>query len=287
LTDTNRPAQILLVAGAALGLAAAMWSALGVNEAVGKYGDAIAVVDGAPMARTTYAQAIAGLASARRNPLTEAEKRQVLERIIDEELLLRRALELGLAESDPTSRKALVNATLQFSLTDAAKLEPSDEVLRAFYAERPRLIAAQPLLTVRAAAFARGDVNIAPMRAAIDEGQSFDAAAKTADAEPIMLPSGPIPPAKIAEYAGASVRDAALSLGEGKTAGPIEIGGRAVFVHVALRRESPPPPFEEVREIVIEEWRKREAERNLADYLARLRAQARITYAGDAPKQAQ
>ena len=95
--------QYLLVAGAALGLGAAMWSALGVNEAVNKYGDAIAVVDGVPIPRAVYDTAVAGLASAKRNPLTETEKREALDRIIDEELLLRRAVELGLAESDPAS----------------------------------------------------------------------------------------------------------------------------------------------------------------------------------------
>lgn len=278
-------ATYLLIAGAVAGLGAAMWSALGVGDALTRHGDAIAVVDGTPIPRATYSAAIEGLASAKRNPLTDAEKREALERIIDEELLLRRALELGLAESDPASRKALVNAMLQFAVADAAKLEPSDDALRRFYAERPKLIAPQPLLTVRAVSFANTEsAKIASMRAAIDQGRGFDDAAKVVQGETILLPPGPIVPAKIAEYAGATVRDTALSLSTGETAGPIEIGRRIVFVHVAERNEMPPPPLEEVRDMVIEEWRKREAEAAFADYLARLRSQARITYTGDAPK---
>ena len=275
----------MLAAGAVLGLGLALWSALGVDNALTKYADAIATVDGAPIPRALYDGALEGLASAKRNPLTEAEKRQALDRIIDEELLLRRALELGLAESDPTSRKALVNAMLQFSVADAAKLKPSDDELRTFYAERPKLIAPLPLLTVRAVSFeSTEERKILAMKAAIDAGRGFDAGVKETAAELVLLPKGPVVPAKIAEYAGATIRDTALSLGKGETAGPIEIGRRHVFVHLAERSQAPPPPFEAVRDIIAEEWRKRASEQAFDDYVASLRAGARVSYAADAPK---
>ncbi len=275
----------MLAAGAVLGLGLALWSALGVDDALNKYADAIATVDGTPIPRPLYDGAIEGLASAKRNPLTEAEKREALDRIIDEELLLRRAVELGLAESDPTSRKALVNAMLQFSIADAAKLNPSDAELRAFYAERPRLIAPLPLLTVRAVSFESAEENrILAMKGAIDAGRGFDAGVKEASAELVLLPKGPVVPAKIAEYAGATIRDTALSLNKGQTAGPIEVGRRFVFVFVADRSEAPPPPFDAVRDVIVEEWRKRASEQAFDDYVAGLRASARLSYAADAPK---
>ncbi|MFM9863882.1 MAG: hypothetical protein ACKVRO_09775, partial [Micropepsaceae bacterium] len=171
----------LLIAAAALGLGAAMWSALGVSETVAKYDDAIAVVDGVPIPRSVYESAIEGLASAKRTPLTDEERREALNRIIDEELLLRRAMKLGLPESDPPSRKALVNAMLQLSVADAAKLEPTDEELRAFYTERPKLIAPQPLLTVRAASFDNTDgPRIQRLQAALAAGQAFEASVRAA-----------------------------------------------------------------------------------------------------------
>jgi parvulin-like peptidyl-prolyl isomerase len=256
-----------------------MWSALGVSETVASYGDAIAVVDGVPIPQSVYDTAIEGLASAKRNPLTDDERREALERIIDEELLLRRAMKLGLPESDPPSRKALVNAMLQLSVADAAKLEPSDDELRQFYADRPKLVAPQPLITVRAAAFDNTDAaRIQQLQKAIDAGQAFEASVRAAGGAPVLLPQGPVTPAKVAEYAGASVRDAALGLLPGKTA-PIEIGRRVVFVHLIDRIEAPPPPFEEVKAIVADEWRKRAAEKAFEDYLTSLRATARITYA--------
>jgi hypothetical protein len=277
-------AQILLIAGAAIGLAAAMWSALGVSDALTKYSDAIAVVDGAPIPRAVFDSAIAGLESAKRNPLTEAEKREALDRIIDEELLLRRAVELGLAESDPASRKALVNAMLQFTVADTAKLEPTDEELRAFYADRPKLIAPQPLLAVRATSLANTELDaIARVQTALRDGKPFETAVTAAGGALTLLPKGLVVPAKIAEYAGASIRDIALTLDKGETAGPIEVGRRVVFVHLIDRTDTPPPPLEDVRDLVAEEWRKRKSEDAFEQYVKALRANARVTYADSAP----
>ena len=275
----------LLLAGAGLGLVAAMWSALGVGSSIERYGDAIAVVDGTPIARSVYDSAIEGLASAKRNPLTEAEKREALERIIDEELLLQRALELGLGESDPPSRKALVNAMLQFSIAEAGKREPSDAELARFYADRPKLIAPQPLLTVRGVSFLMKDeARAVAFKAAIDGGESFEAAVKKVGAEGLLLPNGPVIPAKIAEYAGGTFRDTALSLQKGQTVGPVEIANRLVFVHLVDRTETPPPPLEAVKDVVAEEWRKREAEKAFAAYVDALRRKASISYDDLVPK---
>ncbi len=269
-----------LIAAAALGLGAAMWSALGVSETVTSYGDAIAVVDGVPIPRSVYETAIEGLASAKRNPLTAEERREALERIIDEELLLRRAMKLGLPESDPPSRKALVNAMLQLSVADAAKLEPTDEALRQFYAERPKLIAPQPLLTVRAVSFDNTNVDgIAKFKAALDGGKPFVASLAGTGGEAVLLPNGPVVPAKVAEYAGASVRDAALGLLTGQTSPALSIGRRVVYVHLIDRFEAPPPPLDAVKAIVADEWRKRATEQAFEDYLKSLRATARISYA--------
>jgi hypothetical protein len=274
-----RQADYLLIAAAALGLAAAMWSALGVSNTLQRYDDAIAMVDGVPISRTVYDTAIEGLASAKRNPLTDEERREALERLIDEELLLRRAIKLGLPDSDPPSRKALVNAMLQLSVADAAKLEPTDEELAKFYAERPKLIAPQPLLTVRAVSFNAADAaKIARFKAALDAGQSYEAGVKAAGGEPVLLPNGPVIPAKVAEYAGGSVRDTALGLTAGATSNPIEIGRRVVFVHLVDRVDAPPPPLEAVKAVVADEWRKRATEKAFEDYLKSLRATARITY---------
>lgn len=274
----------ILVVGGALGLAMAMWSALGVGQSVASYGDAIAVVDGVPISRTVYESAIEGLQSGKKGELTAADQREALDRIIDEELLLHRALELGLGESDPPSRKALVNAMLQFSIADASKRVPSESELEKFYAERPKLIAPQPMLVLKAVSLPLKAIDRAEsLKLALDGGADFDAAARKAGAESVLLPGGPVIPAKIAEYAGATIRDTALSMTKGQIVGPVAVGERLVFIYLLDRAETPPPPLSAVHDVVVEEWQKRESEQAFSDYVDGLRRRARISYASDAP----
>jgi parvulin-like peptidyl-prolyl isomerase len=79
------------------------------------------------------------------------------------------------------------------------------------------------------------------------------------------------------------VRDAALALAPGEVAGPLDSGGVPTFVLLVERRAGPAPPFETVREVIAEEWRRRQAEAALDRYLSDLRRKAKIRYAPDAP----
>jgi parvulin-like peptidyl-prolyl isomerase len=99
----------------------------------------------------------------------------------------------------------------------------------------------------------------------------------------VLLPGGPVIPAKIAEYAGATIRDTALAMAQGQTVGPVSVGDRLVFIHLIERAETPPPPLAAVHDVVAEEWQKRESEQAFADYVDGLRRRARISYATDVP----
>jgi hypothetical protein len=71
---------------------------------------------------------------------------------------------------------------------------------------------------------------------------------------------------------------------KGETVGPLAIANRIVFVHLVERTETPPPPLEVVRDVVAEEWQKREAEKAFAAYVDALRRKASIYYDARAPK---
>jgi hypothetical protein len=279
-----RRASRLLALGAAVGLAAALWSALG-EPGVGRAGrDAVATVDGVTISRADYDMALGSLVADKRSPLTAADRRRALDRLVDEELLVQRGLALGLGTSDLAVRKALVDAMVQFAAAEAAGHEPDDEELRRFYAERPELVASEPQLRVRVVNFpTRDPTRVAAMRAALRAGRDFRAAATLAGAEPVLVPDVLLPPSKLVDYAGPSVRDAALALVPGHAAGPLDVGGTPTFVLLVDRRAGRVPDFESVRGVVAEEWRRRRGEDALAHYLAGLRRTAKIRYAADAP----
>jgi hypothetical protein len=280
----RRGAGRLLALGAAVGLAAALWGALG-EPGIGRPGrDTIATVDGVAIARADYERALGALAADKRTPLTTADARRALDRLIDEELLVRRGLDLGLGTSDLAVRKALVDAMVQFAAAEAAGREPGDEELRRFYAERPELARSEPQLRVRVVSFPTRDASrVEAMRTALRSGQGFDAASVSAGAEAVIVPDTLLPAAKVADYAGPAVRDAATTLSPGEVAGPLEVAGVPTFVYLLDKREGEVPPYERVRDVVAEEWRRRAAEAALDHYLAGLRRTAKIRYAPDAP----
>jgi parvulin-like peptidyl-prolyl isomerase len=281
---TRRRAGRLLALGAAVGLAAALWGALG-EPGIGRPGrDTIATVDGVAIPRADYERALGALAADKRTPLTTADARRALDRLIDEELLVRRGLDLGLGTSDLAVRKALVDAMVQFAAAEAAGREPGDEELRRFYAERPELARSEPQLRVRVVSFPTRDAaHVEAMRSALRSGQGFDAASASSGAEAVVVPDTLLPAAKVADYAGPAVRDAAITLSPGEVAGPLEVAGVPTFVYLLDKRPGEVPPYERVRDVVAEEWRRRAAEAALDHYLAGLRRTAKIRYAADAP----
>jgi parvulin-like peptidyl-prolyl isomerase len=281
----GRRGRTLLAIGAAAGLAAALWGALGppARDRVGR--DVIATVNGVAIGRADYQRALGSLVADKRSPTTEADARRVLDNLVDEQLLVERGLELGLGEQDIAVRKALIDAMVQFAAAGAAGREPDDEELRRYYAERPQLVQSDPQLRVRVVSFpSRDAARVESMRRALLDGATFDDAVRDSGAEPVAVPDTLLPPGKLADYAGPAVRDAALAMAPGDVAGPLDVGGVPSFVLLAERTTPAAPPFEQVRDVVAEEWRRRQSEAALAQYVGSLRRSASIDYAPDAPR---
>ncbi len=198
---------------------------------------------------------------------------------------MQRGLDLGLGTSDLAVRKAVVDAMVQFAAAETAGRQPDDDELRAFYAGRPDLVRSAPQVRVRVVSFpSRDQASVEAMREALRAGKDFDAAARSAGGEVVIVPDMLLPAQKLGDYAGPAVRDAAVALKPGEAAGPIDAGGVPTFVLSLDRREGSAPPFEAVRDAVAEEWRRRQAETALDEYLAGLRRTAKIRYAPDAPQ---
>ena len=151
---SERRARALLALGAALGLAAAAVGLLrsGAGDAsraaLGSHGVA-ASVNGEPVRLDAYRRAVAALASDRRDPLDAEDRRRVLDRMIDEELLVQRGLELGLARHDRRVRADLVQAVIESVLADADERPPSAAEIGELYRENLDYFARPGRLHVR------------------------------------------------------------------------------------------------------------------------------------------
>jgi len=284
-------ARGLLAAGALAGLAAAAASLLGGGAAEPLAAGAVARVNGTPIRSEEYERLLAALASDRRAPLADEDRRRVLDRLIEEELLVQHALALGLARSDRRVRADLVSAVLGSLAAASDGYQPGDAEVREFYESQRDYFAGPGRLRVRQVYVA---VDAAGEPAARERAER--AAARLRAGEPLErvraelgslevapLPDALLPPAKLREYLGPTALLAALDLGVGRASDPVR-SAQGYHVLVLVEREpGGAPPLEEIAPQVRAELRRREGDRMLRERLDQLRAEADVTFALPAP----
>lgn len=249
MTVTSPP-RVLLAAGLATG---AVLAAAGlVAEPPGALPPAaVARVNDRLILRDAWLRAVAAVASERRAPLSDADQRRILERLIDEELLVQHGVALGLVERDRRLRSTLVSEVMAAAGNAARGSTGDDATLRAFYDANRDFFAPAGRLRVQA--------------------WRLDATGTRAPFEP-AVPDALLPPAKLQAYIGPTLTAAALALAPGGAHELQDAAGGRVLLQVVEVRRGTPPAFEEVREAVRTEAQRRADEaavRALLDDLRR------------------
>ena len=300
MADPNPPAspsdgraQWLLGVGAALGL---LLAAVGLmrgapSDGEGLPADAVAAVNGEVLLLEEYERAVQALASDRRDPIGEAEKRHVLNRLLDEELLVQRGLELGLARHDRRVRGDLVSAVIQAVVQQTETVEPDDGEVQDFYEEnrdyftRTGRLFVQRIL-VRApstgdeAARARADEAAGRLRA----GEPFAAVRDRLGDDPVArLPADYLPATKLREYLGPTATRTAMGLAPGEVSDPVRSASGFHVLMLVDREDGRVPPLSEIESEVRAELRRRSGDEALRDYLDELRERADVRVVSTLP----
>ena len=286
-----RPAWVLGL-GALMGVLAAAYGLIVSGGADALQPGIAATVNGIAIDQEGYERLVAGLDADTREPVTPELRRRVLDRMIDEELLVQRGLELGLAESDRRVRADITTAMIRSVVLEAEDDPPSEADLTTFYSEESgfftqpgRIRVGQvffrvPASTTEAAVKARAMA----ARESLLGGEVLDVVRKEAgDAEVSPVPDALLPPAKLREYIGPTALRSVMALELTDSASaisePVRSGtGYHVFV-LREREHERVPPFAEIREQVRAEWVRRAGDRALRDYLDRLRREADVVLA--------
>jgi len=291
-SEPRRP-LVWLAAGAATGVVFAAWGLLG-SDARGAAlpNGAVASVNGTLLYAEDYQRLVEGVESDTREPASPELRRRVLDRMIEEELLVQRGVELGLVESDRRVRSDITQAMIQSIVVETEDEKPEPDELRRFYAEEAgfftqpgRVRAAQVFFRVKTP----GD-EAALLARATEAQQRLLAGEPLArvrselgDAEVSPIPDVLLPPAKLREYVGPTALRAVMELAPGATSAPVR-SGMGVHVFQLIEREEPRvPPFEEVAAHVEAEWVRRAGDRALRSYLDDLRADAQLKTAETLP----
>ena len=287
LDPNQRRGRRLLLAGALAGIVLA---AFGIVEEGGapELGDAIAVVNGQPLSRTSYDRFVAAVAEERKGGvLPGAERQRLLDRLIEEELLLQHGIGMGLARHEPTARRVIVQSVIAAVTGAAEAREPEEAELRDFHAEHPGRFARPGRVAVEALVVPVPDRSRdGEARALADEAVAFLA---EGDGRPLAearerwpelvappLPGGPIPIETVRRYLGPTAALRAKRVEAGAFSEPFRASAGYVVLRVLARQPDRVPAFEEVADSVRAEWTRDQGERALRGFLDDLRAGADI-----------
>lgn len=292
LPPSRRP-LLWLASGAAAGVVLAAWGLLGTDASSAALpSGVVASVNGRLIQTEDWQRLVQGLESDMREPVGPELRRRVLDRMIDEELLVQRGVELGLVETDRRVRADLTQAMIQAIVVESDEESPTEEELRRFFAEEPsfftqpgRVRAAHVFFRVRAPdEDATAAARAAEAERRLRAGEPLATVrASLGDEEVSPLPDALLPPAKLREYVGPTALRAVMDLAPGAISPPVRSGTGYHVFQLVEREEPRVPPFEEVADRVRAEWVRRAGDRALRGYLDDLRASAEVVTADELP----
>lgn len=268
--NMNNQADIRwLAAGAVIGLLVAGYGILrqsGADAALSP--DVVAMVNETTIGRDIYERAVSRLAE----PESGQARAAILQRLVDDELLVQRGVELGMTESDSEVRGAIVNSLIASVTAEADAASPTDEQLQQYLADNAGRFSYTSKLSV--AAWQTDHEPVAQefvqlLRAGGATGTIDDIAAIPG------LPTGLSPVESIREYLGPAITAAAAEMPDGSSA-VFARRGRWLVVRVNEKERTAIADLATVRNRVLLDYRRNLADTMLMDYIDTLRQRADI-----------
>jgi hypothetical protein len=271
--NSGTPDLRWLVAGALAGLLAAGFGILRQADSGSELpANALARVNEQIISRDNYDRAVARLGA---NSESAADNAWVLQRLIDDELLVQRGLELGMAQSDTAVRNAIIESLIASVTAEADAAGPSDDELEQYLAGNADRFSYTASLAV--AAWQTDDETVAQsfIAALRDDGSVnvSDAIAPIPD-----LPAGLMPVETLRDYLGPGITAAAADSPVGSSA-VFARRGRWLVVQVLEKESAVVTDLNKIRNRVLLDYRRKLAEQTLRDYLDDLRHRADVLVA--------
>ncbi len=245
--------------------------------------NAVAMVNGRPIMRADYERALAAvMTDSRPGRDRQATERRVLDRLIEEELLVQRGVELELMARDRRVRADLSAAVIDLLVARGEQqVEITDAELQTFFAANRHRFASQPLQRVEqryveghgSGAGADAEPRARQVQERWAKGEPVDS---LVDPPPVQLPDGWLPVAKLRDYVGARAARATLDLAIGEVSAPFPVGTGYCLLRVAERQAGQTRPFAQVRQQVRAAHRRDAGDQRLRRFLDERRAASEV-----------
>ena len=273
--DKNRFYSFVLFAGILLGALMAAYSVIEKSN-ISDYKWAAKIEDTfIPMEK--YLTQLDGLSKDKRSPLTQKDKEYVLERMIEEELLIKRAIDLGMLNDNPMARGTIVQQMIKTIIAENARYEISDSELESFFQENSGFFTKSSRLRIQQIYFSNEqlkDDSLVVAKKAYDllkRGDDFESVSKLGSPSALKIPNSLMTLSKVREYIGPSLMNLARELEINSFTSPIEVSGGYKIIYLIDKEMASPPQFNDIKASVSSEFLKRKDDQSLRSYLENLK----------------
>lgn len=272
--NKDKALNILLVLGVFVGISLAIFSSIqDTNFEVDK--NWVARVGDIEISREKYLLQLEGLNLDKRVPLKEEDRVFVLERMIEEELLIQRAKDLGMFSTNTMIRGAIVQQMINMIISENSLDIVSTSQLKEFYEANKGFFTSADRLRLKQIYFSdeKGGALERAQNAYLYlvQGNNLDVIDSKSDESALEVPNTLMTLSKVREYIGPSLMQLAKMLKPGEFTSPKKVIGGYKIIVLLERRDASPPDFKEIRDRVKSEYQKRKDDEALRDYLNKLK----------------
>ena len=224
-----------------------------------------------------YLVQLEGLAKDKKSPISQKDKEYVLERMIEEELLIKRALDLGMLENNPIARGTIVQQMIKTIIAENMRYEVSDKELNEFFEENMGFFTKSSRLRIQQIYFSDEGSKNSSFEVAnrayqlLISGSSFVEVSNLGSDSALKIPNSLMTLSKVREYIGPSLMNLARNLQPGTFSQPIKVPGGYKIIFLLEKELAGQPNLDQVRDVVLAEYSKRRDDNSLREYLENLK----------------
>ena len=231
---------------------------------------AIARVGEKEISRQRFEEIIKVLDDQSNSELTLEKKNLIRERLIDEELLIQRAIELDLIRNDSLVKGNVIQTMFQYIINSSELDEPSEIELRDYFNKEKNYFSSGKRYKLRNYTFRNlGDAEIARNSLTQNNFENFLKLVETENA--IDLPNVFLTPQKIRDYLGPKILEELPSLEKGGFSNIFEINqvpSIVICIDILLDNN---PKFEEIIEQIKNKFLRDREDSLVKEYIDNLR----------------
>ncbi len=236
---------------------------------------AIARVNDIAISRDSYERALARFPAGADEPTEMDGKAQLIESLVNEELLLQRGIELGMAQSDSAVRTAIINSLVASITAEADAASPPDEELQRHLTDNAERFSYTAKIAVEG--WQTDDESIAQLFVDKLRNSSEVPVVDTISLIP-DLPRALTPVEILADYFGPGIAAAAANMPVGSSA-VFARRGRWIVVRVVEKESAVVTDISTIRSRVLLDYRRSLADETLQQFIDDLRSRADIEVA--------